>query len=93
MEVLKVSNEKEGLNRFDENRDEIRIKVDSFNSVDELITVGKENGIILSFERAQRIFDKMRAKNTQLPDDDLELVVGGCIELVVEGTLRKIKFY
>lgn len=96
-----MSNEKSGINKFDVNRDEVRIKADYFDSVDELIAAAKENGIILSFEMAQRIFEKMRVKSTQLSDDDLGLVSGGGIELVngediefaVNGVQKKIIFF
>lgn len=96
-----MSNEKKGINKFDVNRDEVRIKVNCFKSVDELIAAGKENGIILSFEMAQRIFRKMRVENTRLSDDELGLVSGGGIELVngddielaVNGVQKKIIFF
>lgn len=85
------THEKEVLNKLDENREEIRIKADCSNSVDELITVAKENGIILSFERAQRIFEKMRAKNAELSDDDLDLVVAAAGKAIGSPIIQNMR--
>lgn len=77
-----MPNKEETLNKFEANKERVRIKADCLNSVDELIDAGKENGIILSAERAQRTFEEMKSENSKLSDDDLEFVAGGLIELV-----------
>jgi len=46
-------------------------------SVEELLALAKENKIILTAERAQKLFDQWH-ENRELSDDELDSVAGGC---------------
>jgi len=46
-------------------------------SVEELLALAKENKVILTAERAQKLFDQWH-ENRELSDDELDSVSGGC---------------
>lgn len=52
-------------------------KIATVNSPEELIEISKENGIELSAERAQKMFEGIRT-DEDIADSDLETISGGC---------------
>ena len=55
-------------------------KAKTAKSVEELITLAKENGIELTEEKATAYFEKLNAKSEELADDELDNVSGGVCE-------------
>ena len=53
------------------------LKAKEAKSVEELITLSKENGIELNEEDAIMYFEQLNAKKGELSDDELEDVAGG----------------
>ena len=53
------------------------LKAKEANSVEELITLAKENGIELNEEDAKKYFEQLNAKKGELSDDELDCVAGG----------------
>ena len=57
--------------------EEMITKAKEANSVEELITLAKENGIELNEDDAKMYFEQLNAKKGELSDDELEDVAGG----------------
>ena len=51
-------------------------KVNGATSVEEILAIAKEDGMELSVENAEKIYNQVN-QNRELSDDDLESVVGG----------------
>ena len=65
--------------------EEMITKAKEANSVEELITLAKENGIELNEEDAIMYFEQLNAKKGELSDDELSDVSGGGCETKVDG--------
>ena len=64
--------------------EEMLKKLRGAKSVEDIIAIGKECGKELTDEQAQEIYDKLKAANGELSDDDLEGVAGGLISQLCE---------
>jgi len=62
------------MNNFNE---EILAKAKKLKSVEELLTLAKENNIPLTREQAQDIYVQLNQKSGELSDDELDNVAGG----------------
>ena len=65
--------------------EEMIIKAKEAKSVEELITLAKENGVELNEEDAKLCFEQLNAKKGELSDDELSDVSGGGCETKVDG--------
>ena len=65
--------------------EEMIAKAKEANSVEELITLAKENGVELTEEDAKMYFEQLNAKKGELSDDELDAVAGGGCETKVDG--------
>jgi len=62
------------MNNFNE---EILAKAKKLKSVEELLTLAKENNIPLTREQAQEYYTQLNPKSGELADDELDNVAGG----------------
>jgi len=62
------------MNNFNE---EILAKAKKLKSVEELLTLAKENNIPLTREQAQEYYTQINPKSGELADDELDNVAGG----------------
>ena len=60
----------------EEKRKEVLKKLKEAKSVEEIISIAKEDGVELSEENAETIYAQMN-QSGELSDDDLAMVVGG----------------
>ena len=65
--------------------EEMIAKAKEAKSVEELITLAKENGVELNEEDAKLCFEQLNAKKGELSDDELSDVSGGGCETKVDG--------
>ena len=65
--------------------EEMIAKAKEAKSVEELITLAKENGVELNEEEAKMYFEQLNAKKGELSDDELDVVSGGGCETKVDG--------
>ena len=65
--------------------EEMIAKAKEARSVEELITLAKENGVELNEEDAKMYFEQLNAKKGELSDDELDAVAGGGCETKVDG--------
>ena len=65
--------------------EEMIAKAKEAKSVEELITLAKENGVELNEEDAKMYFEQLNAKKGELSDDELSNVSGGGCETTVDG--------
>lgn len=55
---------------------EVLKKVKGAKSAEEIIAIARENGVELSVEKAETIYNQVN-QNRELSDDELDMVVGG----------------
>ena len=66
-------------------KEEMIAKAKEAKSVEELITLAKENGVELTEEDAKAYFEQLNVKKGELSDDELDVVSGGGCETKVDG--------
>lgn len=72
---------------------ELIAKAKETNTVEELMTLAKENGIRLTEEEAKTYFAKLHPATGELSDDELDNVAGGGCNAKDDGLLNtKIEF-
>ena len=64
--------------------EEMLKKLKEAKSAGDVAAIAKEHGKELTAEQAQEIYDKLKAANGELSDDDLEGVAGGLISQLCE---------